>query len=403
MSRFSPSIALGLGIVSCAPATLPEYEQARAAALAEPPALESDWRPDAAILLSRPALNHLTQALLDQHGGFNTPLSLDGVGRAVPDLEITKASVSPSRTCQACIAVDATLDGRLRTEGLIRLEAPLNISLGIDVEVESITVGPDHKLQLKVRDVRKVEVSRSGLPTAVVSALRGPLQDQARRSLLNRGRSTTIAAFPAKDLPLRGIRVGTEGQAVKIELRTQALATADLTLGQVTPRSGWLFAITQESLGALARAESMRAGPVSHDIVPEPTAVRINGGLFEMDLRLWKTTGRGWWRDYTIKGRLLIEGDSISIEPGEVTEKAASDGAAMSDPLAYLGSSIILSTLKESLEIAMPAMNRAELGDRTMQVSVSSVRGRDGVVYVQGLMQPAPERSETRGGERRPR
>lgn len=402
MCRPSTLAALSLLATGCFSSTLPEYERAKTAALAPAPPLADDWKPDAAILLSRQALDHLTASMLAQHGGFDTPLSLDGVGRVVPALTVTHAKFSPSKACAGCMAVDLSVDGRVQTEGLIKLDAPVALSIGLDVEVESRLVGEDHVVSLKPRDVRTVEIGRTGLPSALAGALKGPLHEQARRSLLKGERTVIIARISSSELPLRGIRVESEGQAVKIALRTHALATADLELGTVTPRSGWLFAITQESLGALARAEAMRQGPMSYDVAPEPTAFRVEGTRFELDLRLWKTTGSGWWRDYTVSGSLGVADGEVVVTPGDVDQKAASDGAAAADPLAYLGSSVIISTLRESLQVTAPALHRADVGDRAMDVSISSVRGKDGVVYVQGLLKPsAPEdRGGARGGRR---
>ncbi|TVQ91078.1 MAG: hypothetical protein EA397_11320 [Deltaproteobacteria bacterium] len=394
--------ALTLPLFSaCFSSTLPEYQEARTAALAPPPPLEAAWQADAAILLSRQALEPLTYALLTQQQPIESPLVIDGLGRVIPDLSIERAIVGPSTTCDSCLAIDATLDGVIRTEGLLRTTAPVRASLGLDVEIQSRSVGPDHVVELKVRDVRNLNLLSTSLPRSATRALSAPLLEQAKQRLLRRTESITLAKIPSDDLPIRAVRVGTQGRAVRIELRTQAREASAVQISHLHPRAGWTFVISSQSLTSLARAESMRQGPVSYDVVPEPTAFRIDGRSFEMDLRLWKTTGQGWWRDYTITGALTVESGKIAMTPAEVRERHASPGAAVADPLAYLGSSVILSTIRESLEITQPALHQADLGAQRLQVQISSVEGRRGDVIVQGhLTQGSSPRTTTRGGAR---
>jgi hypothetical protein len=381
--------------------TLPEYEEARARALAAPPALPTAWKPDAAILISPRAMGNLTSTVLEAHGTLDTPIPVQGFGKVIPDLTIRDATVKPSKACPTCLAVDLTIDGTVQTDGAIKLTSPLAATIGVDVELEGTTDGKDHVVTLRARDVRRVDVSKTSLPAPLEKALSNALVGEARKALVDQAKPREVARLPAGDLPLRALRTATDGQAVRIDLRTSANATADLELANTPPRSGWIFAMTQESMLALARAEAMKQGPVSYDVVPEPTGLRITGDRFELDLRLWKTTGAGWWRDYTVQGRIQAGNDGIELVPGDIAEKGASKGALAADPLAALGGSVILSTIRESMQVSAPALHAADVGaQRALEIRVTSVRGAGPHVLVMGSLEPGPDKKPARRGGR---
>jgi hypothetical protein len=319
----------------------------------------------------------------------------------IPDLKVVSASIKPSKACPSCLAIDVALDGTVRTEGVLTTSSPLAGTVGIDVEIEGRSDGKDHVITLRPRDVRALEINKTGLPDAVGRALSAPLTAELKRALAERRDPYTIARLPASSLPIRALRTVADGQAVRVDIRTAANATRDLALGNTPPRMGWLFAIEQDSLLAIARAEAMRAGPASYDVVPEPTGLRMTGDRFELDLRLWKTTGAGWWRDYTVHGTIARSDKGVELTPGKIEERGASEGAAAADPLAALGGSVILSTIRESMEVSMPAVHQADVGaKRKVRLDVSSVRGAGSMVQIAGTLEAGEPPPPTRSGRR---
>ena len=142
----------------------------------------------------------------------------------------------------------------------------------------------------------------------------------------------------------------------------------------------------------------MAAEPLDFDIVPEPTHLTIEGDTFELGLRLWRVSGRGWWRDYTISGTVEAGTKRVLLAPVSVTKDAASPGAALVDPLAFLGQGVILRTIESALNTSMPASRADRFIGLDAALSVSKVQGEHGAVIVDGTLALTPAKS---GGKRK--
>jgi len=397
-----PSLLAFPLIAACFSSTLPEYEQARARALAPPPPLTDDWQPDAALLLSQRAMSTLTHALLASHGRLDQPISLGPLGRAVPDLQVVSARIGPSKACATCVQITASLDGTVRTEGVAALSSPLAATLAADLEIDGRADRDAFVLTARVRDVSQVEIGRLAAPEPVRRALASTLTEAARRHLLADGKPITLARLPSETLPVRAVRTSTSGSDVRVDLRTAAASSAVLPPITTPTRSGFVLAIAQDTLLALARAEAMRQGPVSYDVVPEPTGLRMVGEAFELDLRLWKTTGSGWWRDYTVRGTMTRSKAGLDMAPTTVQEVASSPGAAVADPLAALGASVIFQTIRESMQVTAPAVHRTELGAAGgLDVTIATALGRATAVEVTGSITTTPAKPQGPAGATR--
>jgi hypothetical protein len=223
------------------------------------------------------------------------------------------------------------------------------------------------------------------LPPGIAQLLDEPLTREVRRRFVEGAEAREVARFPANGIPLVAVRPAPHRAGLRIDLRTGAATPTALTANVDKIREGWAFVVQQDSLLDLARAEAMRQGVVDYDIVPEPTRLLIGRGVFEMDLRLWKTTGAGWWRDYTIHGKLARTAEGFDLSAERVDERSASEGATLADPLAELGRGVILDNIEASLTSSLASKHAADVsGNMDVKVEVTSVMGQGDAVRITG-------------------
>lgn len=350
-------------LCGCPASTLTEYQEARTAALATAPDPGEDWAPDAALVLSAALVDRMVEGLLPVHGHLDDPLVLDGGVTVVPDLQVREVTVGASQSCVTCLAIEARLDGTVHPEGAKRLRTPLQATVGLDVEVEGRTAGADHVVVLVPKDVRRASVTLGSKATALQGRLIEPsLKKLAHKQLVQEAEPIELARLSSEGLPIVALRARPARAGVRVEIRTAASSPTPLSVDTDKIRDGWQFAVQADSLVDLARAESMRQGVVAYDVVPEPTGLRIGRGTFELDLRLWKTSGTGWWRDYHVTGPLKRDRSGLHLSAESIDETAASPGAAMADPLATLGKSQILANIAAGLDTSVATRHAFEVG-----------------------------------------
>jgi hypothetical protein len=148
-----------------------------------------------------------------------------------------------------------------------------------------------------------------------------------------------------------------------------------------------------DSLLAIARTEAFRAGPMTHGIVCEPTVMDLTQERFVIGIRLWKTTGNGWWHDYEVEGTWTLANGELVLSPGKVKDMGHSRGAALADPLVALAEGIIQRAIGKALDTALPTRS-GELGEMGAEIIVDSIEASDrmmrvnGSVTVRGLIPP---------------
>jgi hypothetical protein len=111
------------------------------------------------------------------------------------------------------------------------------------------------------------------------------------------------------------------------------------------------------------------------EVWAEPTSLDLDGGEFALGLRLWRLKGKGWWRDYTIRGDLTLVNQVLKLQPKEVQEGERSQGAALVDPLALLGESLILRVIEDAAAQSVPIGQATSVGGLTLKAKVSQAQG----------------------------
>ena len=385
-------LAWGFG-VACAPSVVADYEAARSAALADAGPAPRDWKPDAVLVISGKETEELAGAVVAARSGASWQRSILGIPTTItPDLALQSLSCKPSKACAECFAIDAKLGGRVRYDVLgLGSAVEVNVHAVFDLAFVVTRQGTAFVLAAQPGEIRRVDVTLGQRQARLGDALGGAIEDWARSEVLG-AEPTEIGRLGGDGVPLRAARVVARGDDVRVELLTTAAGDHAVAGSEADVDAGVRVWVDQGSLGALARAASFRAGPLSHDIVVEPTALAVTGDRFDLGLRLWKTTGRGWWRDYAVAGTVGVAGrqKAIQLTPDGVVEGPRSPRAGFADPLAALGEGIIVATIEDAIQTTLPVRQQQTIAGLDAKFEVTAVRGASNAVVVDGNITLSP-------------
>lgn len=396
-------------LTGCPSGVLEEYEQAKGAALTDPGPAPAHWNPDAVVSISDQLLDELLAEALREDGALSEAVPIKGPlgvrGTVTPDLTVDSLQLAPSKGCASCVAVDAALSGDVSwTLGPARGTFPLTATIGLDTEIDAVrNEEGTWEIRAIPQDVRQADVDFGGGGAKVSGLAEGPVKEWLREALDERKQALVVARIDGEELPLRALRVKPHEAGVRIEMLTTAPELQTAKPSSAMPEEGWRLEIAPGSLLAIAKRASFEAGPVSHDVVIEPTHISLNSDGFDMDMRLWRIKGKGWWRDYHTEGALAVDGRRIALTPETVEERGKSAGAVLVDPLAALGHGVILKAIEDSLETSVPGIHRASAGKRTTEVRIREIDGTGAMVRVTGtLVFKEPKKpTKTRSKKRR--
>ncbi len=391
-----------------------DFEEAKRYALEEAGAPPADWRAEAAIWLADDLVEELLLRAVNEALGRSATIDLGsvlGVGASVrPTASLRSVDLKPSRSCQSCVTIlleaggEATwavgeLGGALPFE----LSATATFALSTQRSAEGFTLSGD------LTELSALELSDLGARGLSVD-LSGPMADWARERIVEGVPAMTLAAVGGEDLPLRDLRVVAEQEALRVELLTDAAHGGALALSELAvPAGGWEAAISQETLLDMARRAAFAHGEVSEDIWVEPSGLSVSRERFTLGLRIWKLSGLGWWRDYEVTGGVSLSGSRLVLSPEAATERGASSGAGLVDPLALLASGIILDAIVDAAAQSFPLPDSQRIGASTVRLTPEGLSGRGGSLQISGSAtidggsdRERGQRDGKRGQQRRP-
>ncbi len=399
MRRTAVIVVSLLGLTACPESVLPDYEAARQAALRVPVA-PPDYQPDAVLHISKDLLQQLVAVGLEERGDLRAGFAAGtGLTRAQvePHLTMDSMGIQGTARCDSCIAVEPHITGKVDFKTAVGAGSlDVNARGEVDVEIRSEARGGGFVVTGKPVAVHDFTV-RLGKSKPITRLLEGPVAERIEARLLQEGKPSVITEF-GEDTPLLGVGVVPSKGGLGVTMLTNSPTPGQLASTASRVRSGWQLDLSEQSLVGLAARASFDKGPMAQGIVVVPTTIDFEVDSFTMDVRLWSTTGKGWWRDYTIHGVHRIEGKRLHLAAESVVEGATSKGAVFADPLAALAQSVILSTIEDSVRTAIPAYQSADKGDHTYTVDVQSAGGEvDGVLTLRGsilVSDKAPDRSK---------
>ncbi len=368
----------------CAKSVIPLYEAARDEALRDPGPPPANWVADAWVQISSPSLDDLLLALLEENALLTETFDA-GIVQVTPRLNLSDLAIMPSNGCADCLTVDLGLTGTVAWKGALGTGSTALSGTGqFDAVFDVVQDAGDWTVSTKPRKLRNIGVSLAGNKLGIPI---GPITDWITSSLLENVPALVLTTFPAEDLPLRAVRVVPVQKAVRVEVLTRAPDPVAAPAPPPRVPQGWAVGISTGSLLAAARAEAFRKGPITYDVVAEPTALDITPDSFTLGLRLWRIAGKGWWRDYTVLGKVALGPDGVELTAERVVEGPKSDGAVVADPLAALGEGRILDGLEKAIAITLPADETAKVGGVRTSVRLQElIREGDGGLRANGSL-----------------
>lgn len=369
----------------CGGSIHPLYDAAKEEALRDPGPAVGDWDPDVIVHLSGPVMNKTVRLMVEKHGVLEKKFTAPGA-ELRPVLTVDKARVS-SKDCDGCVKIDLDLDGQLEWTllGKKGKSVPFKVEVGFDADINVRDDKGTFRIDLAPKKVRRVELKLDDVDKAVRDVLRSELKPFVEDKLLAELKPVEVGAFGSKGLPLRGVKVLAADKGLRLGLLTRSPSPTAVPLDVATENEGFTIVISADSAIDYARAAAFRQGPLTLDVVPEPTSISIGPkGNFKLGLRLWRLTGAGWWRDYTIDGSAAVKQKTVALTAKGVTEGAKSEGAVLVDPLAALAEGLILEGIADAVNTTIPVNNRTVIGDLSARVLVEDIGGRDDYIVVTG-------------------
>lgn len=364
---------------------IPDFEAARDLALSEPGYIPQDWKPDASIQLSQPLLDALITTALTPPPSISSTLSA-GVLSLTPTLTVERLSLTPSADCSECLQIDVDLGGTVGWSAPLIGTGTTSARVGcrIDLKMMITTVENGFRVGVAPNRIKDVHAEVAGMRTGF--DLTGSIATWVQSSMVAIIPSVALTEVGSDAAPVRAARVSSTGQVVRVDLLTGARTPGVVPDVLVPPTEGFSVDVSLESLLAIARADAFRTPPMARGILAEPTKLVFEPDEFRVGLRLWKTTGRGFWRDYEVTGTYGMEGDNLVMSPTSTKDKGHSPGAAFADPLVAMTEGLIQRAIRKALDTAVPT-NSGDLGYST-EIVLASVTGADGVLHATGQLRP---------------
>jgi hypothetical protein len=371
------SLILLVGGAGCSPSVLAEYHASKAEVLGAPAALGTSWKPEVRVRLSPALAEAVVGSVLEEGLSTKRAITVSGPlgvsARVEPSVAVEELKLGAAKSCERCVNARAALDGKVGYDVAgYRGSVPLHGRLAVDVALDLVRTGDEWSASATIEDVQSLEVE---VPRAGNVALGGELEQWARRGL-REAPAIPLGSFGGGGLPIRAARVAWIAEAAELEGATDVVGAAPVSPGGAPP-AGWTVSLDTQTLLALARRAAFTEGALSHDVAVDPRALRIeDGGAFTLDLRLWRLTGKGWWRDYTVRGKLAIDGGKLVVRSDEVHETGKSRGAGFADPLVLLVEGRILESIADAFDRAIPlrAGSIAGITPRATAISMDGSR-----------------------------
>ena len=380
------SIAL---LVGCAGNIHELYEQEKSAVL-QPTALPrgDDWEGDLRIRISPESLSELSQAALD--GGLlawkkkmtlDTPIGT--IASVRPRAHVTQLSVSTGGGCEDCLSLSGALSGEAKWKvGPLSGKVPFTARLAGDLSVSIERDGQDWAVMGDLADISRVKLSSVSVGKVDIS----DLLQQWGRDAAEATPAFRISTLGGEDMPLRAVRLSVDALGLELEALTDVNGGQPIAASSTALESDWQLRTSTATALAIMRRASFEAGMLSHDIAIDPRGFTADASQFTLDLRLWRLSGKGWWRDYTVDGRMRVRGRKIELEAERAEEGEKSRGAGLADPLALLTEGLILETVVDSLKQAVPGSRSAAVGTHQLKAITREIKGREGEVVLTGIL-----------------
>ena len=374
-------------LLSCAIGIRGAYETERASVLRTPPPLAEEWTPDIRVrmttaTMSRVARSAVAQDMLQWKEELRLQTPLGPMIEVVPKVRVQSLQMRTSASCKACLVLHAQIEGGAQVNaGFLSTEIPFQADVSATTQLKVIEKDGQWRVVAKVKKIRKLKVTAMG---GLGGSASEPLEKWLTRAFKARG-PIPLTTVGGEALPVRGLTVHTAPGVLEVGIRTDVADTVDVGPASSPPEQ-WDIRMHPDTLVALLRVRSFTEGPGKFDIVDDPRALRMDGETFELDLRLWRLAGLGWWRDYTVTGEVKVKGKRLILTPTDAVPGEKSPGAGVADPIFLLAERKTLKGVTEGIRMAMPARKKTKVGKLQIKPSITAVSGTDEAIQISGAM-----------------
>jgi len=359
-----------------------EYEARKAHALGPPAPFVEGWATEVALRLGEELVTSMLKGAANEELAGAPPLDLP-LGKVRFDAELKRVQlIEPG--CDQCVGLRGTIKGtaRVRVKQL-KKEIPFTLRFRAQLHFETSDGGlRGRHLFMSLEDIQELELDLAGYEAELSKPLK-----RASKDLLERVQDVDLGAIATPELTLRDVRVRGSTDGLLIEALAVCVEAAGMTLPP-WDGEGFQVVVSEGVLLDASRKEAFQAGDISGEhalnLHAEPTSLDIEGDHFTLGLRLWRLEGSGWWRDYTLEGPIELSKGHIRLKADDLHEGERSPGAALVDPLSWLGEGVFLETIAESAHGAWPAREAFPVGDLQLTTTLTSARGVGDALILEG-------------------
>ena len=389
-------------VLACAGNIGEMYEAEKAAALAAPPAPGGRWNPELRLRISEETLGRAAREMvaagalqIDKTYGVDNPLNIPLKAR--PSARVTRLDVSMGEDCGGCLLLDARLEGRTRwTAGPAEGAVPFDIRVAGQMRFSTQAQGQGWQLTGRIVEIGRVKV-RAGSARAVDLA---PVVRRWATEALKEAPPLQLGHLGGAAMPLRAIRIGETAGALEIEALGDVAGGRPVPPASAPPSSDWDLRIHPDTALALMRRMAFEAGPQELDVAIDPRALAVDGDRFTLALRLWRLKGAGWWRDYTVEGRMGVQRGALRMVGRDAREGEKSRGAGLADPVALLAEGRILDAVGDGVDQSLPAAQTIDVKGVRLAARLDTAQGDASALAVAGTLQISAAGTRPREGRR---
>lgn len=380
----------------------------RLAAVAQE-ALPLDFAPEARLVLSPALLADEVQGTLEDAARSVEALrfALPFLGEVAlrPTVKVLSARADVEPACAGCVALTVEIAGVVSPVGAGGLLPGLRYSgtaRGVFALASVPVVDPQGHGFTEVRAVAAAGTDAAGhkgwsasitleeLPIELSQSVSSSVTDFVQRLMESEARPDILLASLPNDgaVRLRGLRPGAHDGAVIVDIAFVAIDAGVVPDGLPPVTSGFALQVPEQTLLALARAETLRMPPQDGYVV-DPQRIVVDGEGFALDLAVIKLDRDPTRRDVRVDGTIAIDGADLHITPLHTEQTARLGGF---DPLDFLVQAAVLERVESSLRLTVPVAQAAAVGGRTRQARLTSLTDLGDVLQIGGVTDTQPPR-----------
>ncbi len=383
-------LLLGSG---CGPTIHGPYSEARMEALSETQHLVANWGPEALFHLDGALVEGvlkrlLREALTESEESYSTALS-DGLSTTLePRYELRRLQWERRTSCPTCYRAKAVFDGRI--PWAVGGQAGVltgGLEVDFDFWLRSSWKDDSSRLELVISEIQRVEGRSSDLRG---ESLQPGLTAWALARLQIALEPVLLVTVGGPSLPLLDIRVVPSEAGIRMEMASNVGARHPIRTASPVLSGDWIAGISADTLLALARRGTFEQGANSAGLHADLRKLQLYEDRFKLFVRLWSVEGRGWWRDYALRGHILVEQNEILFQPDAVEPMGNSPRADDPEVMGLFIQNGWLDALSTSALQVLPLPARSERTFQVLTLDLQDAVGQDNVLWMAGEARVIP-------------